>query len=366
MSTFRAGRFDRQQVGWPLRGFCPYEAVNSIIEIDLKTLAGRGKKLILIDVDNTLLPWRSEDIPEFTIEWIKTARDFGFEVCILSNTRHRDRLKRLAEKMRIDFLLGRFKPSRRMYLMALEKYGRKPEQAIMIGDQLVTDILGANRAGIEAIWVKQMTNRDFAPTKVNRLFERVARPFFYRTLPVETVLEDKVAAAAGTGFLQRPIVRQFIKFGIVGGTSTIIDLGLHYTLMFIVQSDGRNLSETLGRWLQQNYRAVFGMFDSPSDAAYPILKVLSASVAILNGFYWNRRWTFKIRGKEERHQQLVKFTIVALTGLALNTLISSGLNNIIEGHQKRSWLVASIIATIVVAFWNFTGQRLWTFRNKKP
>src|SRR5688500_16736844 len=185
--SFRAGKFDRTRVAGPWRGFCPHEAVNAIVDIDLAALAARGKKLILIDVDNTLLPWRSEDIPDTTLHWISRARDLGFDICILSNTRHKERLKRLSGMLGIDYLLGRFKPSRRMYFAALEKYSRKADEAIMIGDQLMTDVLGANRSGIEAIWVKQMTDKDLFATKFNRAMERMVRRFFYKTLPVETI-----------------------------------------------------------------------------------------------------------------------------------------------------------------------------------
>jgi putative flippase GtrA len=150
----------------------------------------------------------------------------------------------------------------------------------------------------------------------------------------------------------------------VGGTSTLLDAGLHFVLMFVILIGGKPLGVALGRWLQSEMPQIFGMFDKPSDAAFPVLKVLTSIVGILNGFYWNRRWTFKIQGKEEAGRQLAKFSLVAVTGLCLNTLISTGLNNVIAGHPKRSWLIATIIATIVVAFWNFTGHRIWTFKKK--
>lgn len=361
--NFRTGKFDRDRISWAWRGFCPAEAVSSILDISLEDLKERGKKLVLIDVDNTLLPWRSEDVPQSTLDWMERARGLGLHVCILSNTRHRARLKRLAERMGIDFLLGRFKPSRRMYHAALEKYAVASSEAIMVGDQLMTDVFGANRAGIEAIWVNQMTPRDLITTKINRRFERFLRRVFYRTLPPEEVAEDQAARAAGTSLWHRPIVRQFMKFAIVGGLSTLIDLGLHRYLMFGARTGQVLLRDALGNWLLQN---VGGFAKTPYDAAFPVLKAVSAGVAMLNSFYWNRRWTFKIRGKEERHKQMVKFFAVAGVGMLLNVVIASGLSRIIPGHPTRSWAVASAIATVVVAFWNFGGQRLWAFRKKSP
>ena len=142
MRTFRSGRFSREEVISPLRQVCPVEAYHSLYEIELDKLQSIGKKLILIDVDNTLLPWRSEDFPPETLTWIEAGRALGLEFCILSNTRNVERLKRLSEKMGIEYLTGKFKPSRAMYFQALEKFKVKPEEAVMIGDQLLTDVLG--------------------------------------------------------------------------------------------------------------------------------------------------------------------------------------------------------------------------------
>lgn len=363
--SFKVGRFDRGKVGWPWRGFCPAEAVNGIVDIDLEALAKRGKKLILIDVDNTLLPWRSEDIPTSTTDWILTAKKHGFDVCILSNTRHKERLKRLSEKLGIDYLLGRFKPSRRMYLAALGKYKRKPEEAIMIGDQLVTDILGANRAGIEAIWVKQMTERDLVTTKFNRIMERLMRGFFYRTLPVEEKLEEEVAEATGKPLTQLPVVRQFAKFVIVGASSFAIDAGLHYILSFYGTWNGKSLASELGTWAGATAPGIFTHFNSPFKAGQAVLKIFTVAAGILNSFIWNRRWTFKIKGGEERGKQFAKFVLVSIIGAVLNTLIFSSLNNVVAGHPRWSWAVATVVATVVVAFWNFTGQRLWAFKSAR-
>lgn len=363
--SFRTGKFDRTKIGWLWRGFAPSEAVNALTDIDPEALKARGKTLILLDVDNTLLPWRSEDIPQTTLDWVAQAKIFGFDLCILSNTRHPARLRRLAEKLGIEFLLGRFKPSRQMYRAALQKYKRKPEEAIMIGDQLVTDVLGANRSGIEAIWVKQMADLDFVGTKFNRLMERFMRGFFYRTLPIEAKLEEQMAEATGTPFLQRPVVRQFMKFAVVGGSSFLIDAGLHYVLSFHVSYGNSSLATEIGKWAEQTAPWAFDRFESPFKAGQAVLKVGTIGVGILNSFIWNRRWTFKIRGSEDRGRQFARFALISVSGAILNAVIFSSLNNSIPGHPRRSWAIATLVATAVVAFWNFTGQRLWAFKKSE-
>jgi putative flippase GtrA len=160
------------------------------------------------------------------------------------------------------------------------------------------------------------------------------------------------------------VLRQFVKFAIVGGTSNVIDVGLHYVLMFGILVGGRPLGETFGEWLLQAFPSLFAFAKDAPAAAVPVFKVLTAGLAIVNSFIWNRRWTFRIVGPEERGRQFHRFLIVSLIGMALNTLVLTALNNVIPGHAKRSWAVASAVATVVVAFWNFSGQKLWAFRKK--
>lgn len=366
MSEFRAGAFQRGEVRAWARRFCPARSSLSILEIDLARLAADGKRLILLDVDNTLLPWKSESIPQSTADWIETGKRTGLQFCILSNTRHPARLEGIAQKLGVEFIRGRFKPNPAMYRQALSRFGFTPDQAVMIGDQIFTDIWGANRAGIEGIWVKPMTSRDFLGTKLSRLGERLVRPAFYRGLSDDRIDSEGEFEGGGTAALHKvPLVRQFVKFAIVGGSSFVIDAGLHFLLMFVFKVNGEPLGDVFGRWLIDEFPQAFGFAKIPSEAAFPVLKVLSTSIAILNSFFWNRRWTFRIKDKHERAVQFRRFVVVSLLGLALNASISGALNNVITGHPKRSWAVATAIATLIVAIWNFSGQKFWAFRQTK-
>lgn len=181
MSGFRVGPFDRSVLR-ALHKLCPIEAHETIYHISLDQLVEQGKKLILLDVDNTILPWKSEDISKELVEWVAKVKEKGMELCILSNTRHPARLIRISSQLGIDYIRDKFKPSKRMYLLALAKYKVEKEQAIMIGDQLFTDILGANRSGIDAIWVKPIAYKEFAGTKISRLGERLIRSRLYKAM----------------------------------------------------------------------------------------------------------------------------------------------------------------------------------------
>lgn len=363
MRDFKTGQIDRETVPKAIRRFSPSMALDSLEEVDLVGLREAGKDLILLDVDNTLLPWRSRDIPDSTRNWVTKARDLGFRFCVISNTRNPARLEEICSSLDIPFVRAKFKPSRKMYDLALEKFEAQPEQAVMIGDQMLTDIWGANRADIDAIWVRPIGKREFIGTRVvSRNVEGIIGRFLYKYFQADE--ENTLIAPEKPGLFRHNLVQQFFKFCVVGGTSFAIDAGTHFLLMFAITWDGRPLNQALGQWLIENMPQIFGQFREFDKAATPVLKVPAAALAILNGFYWNRRWTFAIRGSQERFSQLRRYVTIAVVGLFLNTFFTTLFNNIIPGHPKRSLAVATVLAAVIVAFWNFSGQRLWAFRQK--
>jgi HAD superfamily phosphatase (TIGR01668 family) len=362
MSRFRAGRIDRSKLGFS-RHFAPVSTVCAITDVQIADLLETGKRLVLLDVDNTLVGWHSHDIPVSTFQWISEAKSAGLHLCILSNTRNPARLQKLAAQMDIPYLRGRFKPSRRMYWNALEKFGVAREEAVMIGDQLFTDVLGANRAGIDAIWVEQMTPRDFIGTKASRLGERFLRGFLHRAMIVESEVEVAVAKASTGGVLTHPTIQQFTRFAVVGGTATVVDMGIAWILEFHVRSHGVLWSQSLGTWLTANLPVIFGRYETrPADASVLIFKSISTTTAAFLSFALNRRWTFQIRGKQNRAAQARRFVIVTLVGMLLNIGLTTLLNHVLPGSDKARLLGAMMIATVLVAFWNFFAQKHWAFR----
>jgi HAD superfamily phosphatase (TIGR01668 family) len=366
VSGFRTGTFDRKRISSVLHPFVPARAEASLLAVDLDELWEEGKRLILLDVDHTLVHWRSEEFPEGVEEWVSRAKAKGFDLCILSNTRNPERLARLAAKLQVETVRDRFKPSPAMFRLAMIKFKRKAEECIMIGDQIFTDVLGANRCGIDAIWVQKFEGEEFAGTKISRLGERLLRSTLYKALvtPVdepadsEDVEETKPPA-------ERTLIRQIIKFGIVGGTSFVIDTGLSLIFLRLLPWNGMLLSEALGSWLQTTFPAVFSYAKDASTAAIPVLGGTASFIAMFNSFVWNRSWTFRVKGKHERLSQLRRFYTISILGAVWNTLITSALANVIPGHPTRSLIVAKVVAAGIVAVWNFLGQRLYAFRATK-
>lgn len=173
--------FDRTKVSPFLRRFCPDYMVKRIHDIDPNELIVLGIKGVLLDLDNTLLPWKSLDIPQETIDWIEQGKEVGLKLCLVSNTRNLDRLRDMAETLDIPAVAPKMmKPSRSGFRRALEILELEASEAVMIGDQMFTDVWGGNRAGIRTIWVERMANREFFGTKFSRMIERLLSRFIHK------------------------------------------------------------------------------------------------------------------------------------------------------------------------------------------
>ncbi len=322
----------------------------------------RGKRLLLLDVDNTIVQWHTDACAPEVVDWTREAKSLGFEICIISNTNQLERLAKIAASIGAITVRGRFKPSRSMFRLALIKFKRKPEEAIMIGDQLITDVLGANRSGIEAIWVRRIAGKEFKGTSINRVMERMLTGAIYQALvtPIDETSESRDAERAKP-IAQKTLVHQIVKFAIVGGSSFVIDLALTTFFMKGIHSGDGLMSEQFGSYLIQQFPAVFHFAKGPSEAAAPIFAALASLIAMMNSFLLNRAWTFEVKGKAERNKQMRRFYLVSIIGQGINVGIFTCAYNIIGNHHL---LIPKVLGAAVAAVWNFLGSRLYAFRSK--
>lgn len=359
--TWRSGDFDRKRLSGAVRPFAPAQAADHLIQIDLERLWSGGKRLLLLDVDNTLVQWKKEDFAPEVIDWIERAKAMGFGICIISNTRRVERLGRIREALGVETVRGRFKPSRAMFRLALIKFKCKPEHAVMVGDQMMTDIFGANRAGIDAIWVRKMEGEEFKGTRINRAIERFLASHVY-----EALVSPEKPVPAGAPAIDTPLGKQILRFAIVGGASFAIDTLLTYFLMRWIKVGGEPMGDALGKWLTATAPGLFSFASGPAKAAAPILGGLASFVAMFNSFWFNRLWTFEASGKAHKAQQAARFYVVAVSGALLNALIFSAIYNGLSTRVGHTLLLAKVGAAAVVAVWNFVGQRTFAFRATKP
>ncbi len=361
MRNFKSGTFDRHRVPKHLQRFSPVEALHALEEVDLELLFSSGKKLILLDVDNTLLPWKSEEIPQSTFAWIEQARMLGFQLCILSNTRNPERLIRLCDKLGVEFIRDKFKPSPKMYFLALGKYGVKESEAVMIGDQLMTDIWGANRAGIDAIWVKPIGRTEFVGTRylsrnVERVIGRILHNYFQA---------DGIDAEVKAGFFRHEVVQQILKFGVVGAIATAVDIGIHSFLMFGAKVNGVYLHDSVGKWVIERFSLGWPLDrEHLLEAAYAPLKLGPVMLAIMVSYFLNRWFTFQATHEKASLKQAGQFYAVALVGMLISITVGTVGQRLAQMNETFNFLAGSGLGMAAGFVWNFTGQRLWTFRKK--
>ena len=147
----------------------PDYLAKSISGVNLKVLAQRGIEVMLLDLDNTLAPWRTKDFSAQTINWLNQAKK-AFDIYILSNGSS-DRVAALG----IKYIAGAHKPNGDKLRKILSEEGIKPEKAAIIGDQLYTDVLSAARLGAISVLLTPISSREYIFTKFNRLRERRLR-----------------------------------------------------------------------------------------------------------------------------------------------------------------------------------------------
>lgn len=150
----------------------PDLVVNNLREIELIKMWESGKRGIILDLDNTITPWHKNELTTEAVQLIDQARTLGYQLYLLSNATFR-RTELVARELGVSFTAPGLKPLTRGYRKAMQELKLTPEQVIVIGDQIFTDIWGGNRAGCYTILVTPLENREFIVTRLMRRLERL-------------------------------------------------------------------------------------------------------------------------------------------------------------------------------------------------
>ena len=132
----------------------PDYSFRSICDVTPEFLKNRGVSLLLLDLDNTLAPYGTVEPPEQIAAWAETMKKSGVALFIITNNSGSDRVTSLADAFGIDYIMKARKPFAAGIRKALEQLGRAPSETALAGDQVYTDILAANNAGLLSIIVE--------------------------------------------------------------------------------------------------------------------------------------------------------------------------------------------------------------------
>lgn len=132
--------------------FYPYECADSVFTIDYDKLYAMGIRGLIFDIDNTLVLHGSDSTPAID-DLFREVQAKGFKTLLLSNNEEK-RINRFMQNIRTYYIHDAGKPRPAGYLRALEVMELEKDQVVVIGDQVFTDVLGANLAGMPSILVK--------------------------------------------------------------------------------------------------------------------------------------------------------------------------------------------------------------------
>lgn len=126
---------------------------------------------MVLDLDNTIVPWHTAELDAPTEAWLAGVRAAGMRLCLLTNN-YGSQAKTVARRIDAALVGAAFKPLPASFRRAASALGTPASACAVIGDQLFTDVLGGKLAGMKTILVKPISDRDFVTTKVLRAMER--------------------------------------------------------------------------------------------------------------------------------------------------------------------------------------------------
>ncbi|MFD2116287.1 YqeG family HAD IIIA-type phosphatase [Paenibacillus yanchengensis] len=152
----------------------PKLRVDSVYQIDLDRLYAQGIRGIITDLDNTLVGAKAPLATPELANWLEQVAAKGINVVIVSNN-NANRVGDFSTPLRLPFVYKARKPALRAFRQALHILQLNASQTVMIGDQMMTDVLGGNRMGLFTILVKPIApSEEGIGTRINRMLEKVA------------------------------------------------------------------------------------------------------------------------------------------------------------------------------------------------
>ena len=137
----------------------PKWITGSVTDISPAFLKSRGITLLMLDFDNTLVPYTTSTPTPEVVQWLERMKASDITLCVVSNSR-KDRVKEFCKQYHIPCITHAKKPFSRGINKCLEQFSAKPESCALAGDQIFTDTLGANAAGISPVLVKAIYNHN--------------------------------------------------------------------------------------------------------------------------------------------------------------------------------------------------------------
>lgn len=155
----------------------PGEYLDSTYVIDFDKLFNEGYRAVIFDVDNTLVP-HGAPADERAISLFAHLKELGFSCMLLSNNKE-PRVKMFNEAVQVNYIYKANKPHPANYRKAMEIMGSTKENTLFVGDQIFTDVMGANIAGIRTILVKPIHPKEEIQIVLKRIPEKLVLVLYW-------------------------------------------------------------------------------------------------------------------------------------------------------------------------------------------
>ncbi len=162
-----------------MRIFKPSFYLKNIFSIDVDFLKKNNIKALLLDADNTLCIFHTDFPVDGVLEWIEMMKSNGIDLHLLSNAKPK-RLTKFAENVNLPYFYLSMKPLPFKISKAVKKLGFKKDEVALVGDQIFTDILGGNLAGINTIWLDYIKIEDGWTFRFKRKIENILKKNYKR------------------------------------------------------------------------------------------------------------------------------------------------------------------------------------------
>lgn len=143
----------------------------SIYTIDYSKLFNAGIKCILFDLDNTIIQSKKNPPSQKAKDLFISLKQKGFKVIVFTNS-PAFRNKKIKKFLEVEFFCNAMKPLARNFYKIMKNYQYEENEIAIVGDQIMTDILGGNNVGITTILINPLASKDQLLTKINRFRER--------------------------------------------------------------------------------------------------------------------------------------------------------------------------------------------------
>ena len=131
-----------------------------LTDVTLDFLEEHGIRLLMLDFDNTIVPYTTSIPTEKMQQWLKMMASSSISVCVVSNSK-KDRVRKFCDEYGISCITRAKKPFTKGIKAALSRFAVPADAAALVGDQIFTDTLGGNCAGVSTILVKAIDNHNF-------------------------------------------------------------------------------------------------------------------------------------------------------------------------------------------------------------